>query len=638
MSSPFPKMAFATGWVQAVQSSPAFLTVCDENFRIVFQNHFQPGVDDPCGTSIFGWFPSEHHEKVRQCLSEARASGRPQTYELEGTGPDGLVSKYSSWVTTLSLPTGELGFGIISTDTTQMERVEDALSETASTLKSVVENAPDDIAAVDRQHLLVFLNRSPEKEDFAGRPFESLLPEQAREDAYRAIEKVFASGEPTSFDVFREEAGGFRYFTTRLGAVRNGEEIDKVVLITTETTLQVLAQTAREDAQLQQRELLEQLHQSQKMEAMGQLTGGVAHDFNNLLTIMLGNLDALIRRKGLSEDQRQLVENAKTAGSRATNLTQRLLAFSRRQTLSPQVHSLSTIIQELRPLLERALPNHVELKFRLSNLPLYAEVDRTQLENSLLNLVINSRDAIEEHGWISIELNSKPSDASTLHDEWIELAVEDSGHGIEADSLDRVIEPFYTTKDVGEGSGLGLSMVYGFVQQSQGKFSLESEPGKGTRVRLLFQAVSSVDFPPETLPRERLMPRGSGELVLVVEDSSLMRRLAVQQVVELGYKAKAVSSGTQALEVVHAGLCPDIVMTDYLLPGGVTGVELVRQLREKFDGLPALIVSGYADLHQRPEVLQRVGAHLLGKPFELVDLAQALSSSLAARRETDDSP
>lgn len=389
----------------------------------------------------------------------------------------------------------------------------------------------------------------------------------------------------------------------------------------------------------------QRMEQSQRLEAIGQLTGGVAHDFNNLLTVIQGNAELLAEK--LVGDARlgTLAEMIGSAAQKGADLTHRLLAVARRQALDPQPVDVNALIRGMSTLLRRTLREDIE--FRLIEHPHLAPalVDASELEGALLNLCLNARDAMSSGGMLVIETAMLSIDAGFARDhtdvvagDYVMVAVSDTGCGIPAEHLDRVFDPFFTTKDFGKGTGLGLSMVYGFVTQSRGYVRIYSEPGQGTTVRMcLPQAVGVGGVPRAPTAVTGSEPSGR-EHILMVEDDDLVRRHVEAQLHELGYRVTAVSNGPDALERLWDSPDIDLLFTDVIMPGGMNGPQLVEAAHRLRPGLPVLYTSGYTEnaiVHQGrldPDVF------LLNKPYRRLELARKLRLVLtaAAAGEQDD--
>jgi signal transduction histidine kinase/ActR/RegA family two-component response regulator len=374
-----------------------------------------------------------------------------------------------------------------------------------------------------------------------------------------------------------------------------------------------------------------QLHQAQKMESVGQLTGGLAHDFNNLLAVIIGNLDLVADDLAPETSAREFAETALQAALKGSELTRQLLAFSRRQPLDPMVLDLNELVAGIDPLWRRTLGEAVTVNLVLDEDLWHARVDRSQMESALLNLVINARDAMPNGGTLTVETSNATlddTDPDLKPGDYAMIAVSDTGEGMTPDVLGRVFEPFFTTKGVGEGTGLGLSMVYGFAKQSEGQLKLYSEAGHGTTVRIYLPRADSADAD-EVLRAEPESIMGRGERVLVVEDNPGVRRIAVRQLTDLGYEVVEADSGPAGLAAIRADPAIDLVFTDIIMPGGVTGIGMVEAARRARPGLRVLFTTGFASASALG------GRHLTGayplisKPYRRADLAAKLREALA---------
>ena len=382
----------------------------------------------------------------------------------------------------------------------------------------------------------------------------------------------------------------------------------------------------------ERRSLEEQLAQARKMESVGQLTGGVAHDFNNLLTVIIGNLDLLARRAGHDERTERQLTAMRYAADRGRSLTRQLLAFSRRQHLTPVTLDVNGLITNFASLLKQAVGDAVTVELDLSDVQLKADVDAAQLETALLNLAVNARDAMPQGGRLTIRsrLMDRPSGvrgpAAQGPGPWIGIEVSDTGAGIPTAALERIFEPFFTTKDVGKGSGLGLSQVYGFVQQSGGLISVDSQEGQGSSFRLFLRMSERELELADAAPAEVVLSRGQGRL-LVVEDDAQVLAVTVQVLRELGYETITATNAQAALEKLEAGEQVDLLFSDVVMPGGCNGVELARRAKALRPDLKVLLSSGYVG---EAAALTAEAFELIDKPYEQASLAARLAQILAA--------
>ncbi|WP_413043228.1 response regulator [Pseudomonas sp. YJ42] len=371
----------------------------------------------------------------------------------------------------------------------------------------------------------------------------------------------------------------------------------------------------------------ETLRQTQKIEAIGQLTGGIAHDFNNLLMVIAGGLDMLDRRSDPDRRQR-LMDGMRQAAQRGAALTRQLLAFSRRQSLAPEAVDLAHRISRMRELLDRSLRGdvHVEVQFADDLWPV--EVDPGELELVILNLAVNARDAMPEGGTILLQASNAP-DEQVLgqRGDFVRLAVIDSGTGIPDDVRGRVFDPFFTTKEIGKGSGLGLAQVYGFARQSGGTVWIDTECERGTSVVLLLPRATSVpDAPGQAGMQVEVAAQVSAGNVLLVDDDEAVAALVGEMLQHLGFTVTLATSAAAALGALANGRKVDIVFSDVMMPGGMNGVELAREIRTKHRDIPVLLTSGYAEAAKK--TADEEGVYVLAKPYRLEELAQAIKDAM----------
>ena len=371
----------------------------------------------------------------------------------------------------------------------------------------------------------------------------------------------------------------------------------------------------------------ETLRQAQKIEAIGQLTGGVAHDFNNLLMVISGGLEVLDRQTD-PDRRRRIMDGMIQAAQRGASLTRQLLAFSRRQKLRPVPVDIALQIGGMRELLDRSLRGdvHVEFDFPESLWPI--AVDPGELELVILNLAVNARDAMPAGGTIIVRGENLPGlEDDQLVGDFVRLSVVDTGIGMSQEILSHVFEPFFTTKDVGKGSGLGLAQVYGFATQSGGTVRIKSQPGRGTSIQLYLPR--SPDRPAVSrhlLDQSKEWPKRSKHgRILLVEDDDEVAALVSEMLNQLGYEVTRVASGAAALGALADGRSVDLVFSDVMMPGGMNGVELAREIGKRRSNVPVLLTSGYSEgaVHDA----EAAGLRILPKPFHIIELAAALDEA-----------
>jgi PAS domain S-box-containing protein len=379
-----------------------------------------------------------------------------------------------------------------------------------------------------------------------------------------------------------------------------------------------------------------QLRQAQKMEAVGQMTGGVAHDFNNLLAVILGNLELLKEGAASPTEQGLLLQEAIDASLRGAKLTQHLLAFSRQQPLEPRAVRIQQLVADLAGLLKRTLGEQISVVVSLPDDLWHARIDPNQLENALLNLAINARDAMTGGGRLMIDaenvvLDPQPGDdlAEIIPGPYVMLVVSDTGTGMSADVRERALEPFFTTKPVGAGSGLGLSMVYGFVKQSGGHIKVYSEPGHGTSIRLYLPRHRAAADP--VAEQAENVPAGGGETILLVEDDASVGKMTVRILTGFGYRTIEARDAASALAALDQEPDIDLLVTDVMLPNGVNGAALVKQVKQLRPKIKIMLISGYTKNTILDQGGLDEGVHFLAKPFPKAELARKVRQVLNER-------
>lgn len=381
---------------------------------------------------------------------------------------------------------------------------------------------------------------------------------------------------------------------------------------------------------LDRRAMAARLARSERLSAVGELTGGIAHDFNNLLTVVLGNAELLSERLRGDPELGPLADMTRIAAERGADLTGRLLAFARRQPLDPQTTDVNRLLASMADLLRRTLGEQIEIEFAADDALWAAMVDAPQLENAILNLCLNARDAMPEGGHLTIETRNSELDDSyaSRHDElmpgqYVMIGVSDTGIGMDALTVERAFEPFFSTKDVGQGSGLGLSMVYGFIKQSRGHVRIYSEPGDGTTVRLYLPR-SSTNADVQITSSPASAAQAAGEKILLVEDDDIVREHVLRQLQSLGYEVVPARNGPHAMAILEQTAGFDLLFTDVVMSGGMSGRELADAARKLHPDLPVLFTSGYTENAIVHHGRLDPGVHLLAKPYRRQELAVKL--------------
>jgi PAS domain S-box-containing protein len=541
-------------------------------------------------------------------------------------------------------------------DVTQRRTASQALEEASSRLAGIVSIAADAIISIDEHQLVTLFNDGAEaifgykREEIIGKPLTVLMPlrfQAAHSDHVRNFgtsevpaRRMGERGEilgrrktgetfPAEASISRVHVGGRRIYTAVLRDITERKQSQALLeqRVADATRDLRLEMTRREEAQAQ-------LIGTQRMEAFGQLTGGVAHDFNNLLTVIIGNLE-LLEMRLLDEKSRTLLQRAHDAAGMGSRLTARLLTFARRRAFVATPLNLNEIVIGMAELLERSLGEHVTLATSLEPAPWTVIADASEVENAILNLAINARDAMAGGGKLFIETANVTVDANRMDagvvvaaGRYVRLSVSDTGCGMQKDVLRHAFEPFFTTKETGKGTGLGLSTIYGFVQQAHGAVTLYSEVGHGTTVNLYLPQARQDHVASSNDRDGEPAPRAHGERILLVEDNADVREVVQGQLENLGYVVSTVASGPDALQALGMPDSYDLVLSDVVMAGGMSGFDVARWVQVNAPGLRVLLASGYPDAVLRSEMPNEPRPEILRKPFSRAELAEALRRAL----------
>ncbi|WP_140882161.1 PAS domain-containing protein [Muricoccus nepalensis] len=559
----------------------------------------------------------------------AVAAGRPVRAEMINHTRAGEAF----WVELDLQPVADRGGAIthwvaVSREITERRRIQTRLEEQAALLDQV----GDGIVVRRIDGTVSYMNQAAERlhgwrrEDWLGRPAARLPPEEA--GGGDPVASVLADGAWTGQLVQRRRDGTSLVVEARWTLMRHADGSPRAILaVSTDITARL--------------ELEARLRQSQRLEAVGQLTGGVAHDFNNLLTVILGNAEILMESLEAGE-LREMAEMTMSAAERGAALTSRLLSFSRRQALDPKVVEVNALLSQLGAMLRRTIGEQVELRLRPAPDLWCALIDPPQLESAVLNLCLNARDAMPAGGRVTIatrNLDLDPAEAAAERargggddlapGRYVVVEVVDTGAGMPPEVVSRAFEPFFTTKEVGQGSGLGLSMVYGFMKQSGGHVSINSVPGLGTAIRLFVPSTHA--RPAALLAPAEARDAGGWERILLVEDDPLVRDHVAAQLREMGYRVALVGDAAEALGALRGGTF-DLLFTDVVMPGGMNGLDLAGEARRLHPGLRVLLTSGYTDSALSRHGAPEPGVRLLRKPYRRRDLADAVRRAIERPR------
>ncbi len=547
------------------------------------------------------------------------------------------------------------GVGILR-DVTERRRSE-------ARFAGIVSIAADAIISINEQQRITLFNDGAEqifgyaREDVLGRSLDVLLPDRFAKSHGQHIDRFRSSpvsarrmGErseifgrrrsghefPAEASISHLEIGGQSTFTVVLRDISERKRAEeRLARSNAELEIRVLERTHELSAEMRQREMTQaQLVRTQRMEAFGQLTGGVAHDFNNLLTVITGNLE-LLEMRLQDERERTLLKRAADAADMGARLTARLLTFARRRQFETVQLNLNDSVASMVDLLGRTLGEPITLQTQFDPQLWIARADPSEIENAVLNLALNARDAMPKGGRLIIETTNVTVDDEQIGaltklpaGDYVRLSVSDTGAGMSAHVLQHAFEPFFTTKQPGKGTGLGLSTVYGFTQEHGGTVTIYSELGYGTTVSVYLprsdrqHATAAQDRPGDAVPLS------AGELVLLVEDNVEVRRVTASRLTELGYRVIDVDGGPAALEVLKSERVIDVVFSDIVMAGGMSGFDVAQWVQSHRPGLKMLLTSGYADEALRVQDRQAAGLKILRKPYNRSELARAIRQTL----------
>ena len=564
------------------------------------------------------------YDQIKRTLS-----GESVTFETKADFPDGVTRDVLVTNVPDFGPNGEVrGFFGMAQDITKRKLAERESREVEERFRAVIDNSPAAVILKDLEGRFLIVNETFRKWwdldpdfDFSGKSAFDFMSEDIASQITEHERRVAESGTPEAVERELTFANGStrRILSNKFPIIGAGGICTAVGTINIDFT--------------EQRALQAQLLQVQKMEAVGQLTGGVAHDFNNLLSVVIGNLDFLSEALEGNEELLQLVEPAMKAALSGAQLTRQLLAFSRKQPLIPKVIDLNAHVLGMMEILRRTLGETINVETELATATLTVKVDPGQLESVLLNLAVNARDAMSDGGALTIstaivsldeeDVENRPE---VISGDYAMLTVTDKGEGMPPEVVRQAFDPFFTTKETGEGSGLGLSMVFGFTKQSGGHVEIESEVGQGTTVRLYLPYVRQV-AENQSVPENNLL-RGRGERLLVVEDNPALLKLALKQVRSLGYQATAARNGAEALEVLAGETKFDLILSDIIMPGGQNGLSMADEARRRHPGIKVVLMSGYSADAIDHTASNGLDTPLLRKPFRKATLAKTLRRAL----------
>jgi PAS domain S-box-containing protein len=517
------------------------------------------------------------------------------------------------------------------------QQTEAQLQETTALLAAIVGSSDDAIISKTLGGIITSWNASAERlygysaTEAIGQPVTLILPPDRHVEEEEIMSRLRRGEATRHFETVRVSKGGNLIdISLTVSPIR---DIYGTIIGASKVARDI---TERKQAQEALNKTEKKLQQSQKMEAIGSLTGGMAHDFNNLLSIIIGNLDILLGRLKDNDEAKQLTQAALEAALRGGDLTRRLLAFARQQPLQPIRLNINILVEGIIRLLSRTLGENIKISLNLADDIWPVTVDPAQLESTLTNLGTNARDAMPRGGQLIISTCNRRLDAdyAARHSEvtpgdYAVIEVSDTGAGMPSEIASRIFEPFFTTKERGKGTGLGLAMVFGFIKQSKGHVSVYSEVGKGTTFRLYFPRAPG-DAPAEVQNHSQKIPViGGHETILVVEDNEEVRRVVVRQLQELGYHVLQAGNATDAFEILTGGERVDLLFTDIVMPGKMNGLELARLAIQRWPLLKAVLTSGFPETKLNGHGESTTGLRLLSKPYRKDELASVLREVLS---------
>ncbi len=617
-------------WLEISDTADAFALFDEDDRLLLWNENLRRMLSLPDSLVRRG---AQRRELLRQVAhpvgvdSEATTEawvGAQMTIPDAGGAPNIQELSNGRWIRTQLRRTDEGHTVAIYTDVTAIKQAE----ERATQLAAIVDSTADAVIGLDRDGLVTSWNDAATRifgydgDEIIGKSIALLPPTERLDEVTEILEKVKQGERISSLDTIRR--------------TKTGRLVD--VSLTASPVLddhgEIIGVSAIYRDISDQKRTEEQLRQAQKMETIGQLTGGVAHDFNTVLGVVVGNLELLQDDDALGEDATDLIKSAMHAASRGVDLTSRLLAFSRKQNLRPRVTDLNERVSDALTLLNRTLDTTIQINTLLSGRLWRAQIDPIQLETAIINLALNARTAMPDGGTLTIStanVTVKETDEDRPDEvapgQYVTLTVSDTGTGMSKDVLEHAVEPFFTTRDIGQGSGLGLSMVHGFVKQSGGHIRIASTVNSGTTVTIWFPRTTQ-PLSKTPAPKQLPTPLGAGETVLVVEDDASLRRVAATMLQSLGYTVIAASDGNSALGMLDQEPAIDLLFTDLALPRGMNGAVLARKATERRPDLRVLYTSGFAEYAGRRYDMLDDDVALIAKPYRKAALARHIRQIL----------
>jgi PAS domain S-box-containing protein len=622
----------------AVQSADDAILTIDLDGTITSWNAgaeelFGYSARDAIGSRVGIIVPADRERETSGELARIARGERVHHYETVRVAKDGRPIAVSLTVSPLRSTSGTIvGASKIARDITERKRAEEALLESEEMARGIIDSALDAFIQMDEDGHIVGWNPQAEalfgwsRDEVVGKPLGNLIvPERHRARHEAGLARFLKTGESAILGK-RMEMEALR---------RDGTEIKVGLKVTALRRRSGYVFNAFVQDFPERRAEDEQLRMLQKMEAIGQLTGGVAHDFNNMLTVITGTVEILAEGVADNPKLAATVKLIDEAATRGVEMTQRLLAFARKQPLQPYKTDFNSLIVDAAKLLRQTLGEQIEIESILQDNLAPVLVDPSQLTTALLNLALNARDAMPYGGKLMLETCNAYLDEAYARanrevrpGQYVMVAVSDTGRGIPAAIRDKVFEPFFTTKGPGKGTGLGLSMVYGFVKQSGGHIKIYSEEGQGTAIKIYLPQAQETDEVLEIAPAAAI--EGGQETILIVEDDALVRNFVTSQLKSLGYTTLVASNAAEALKLIEQGAALDLLFTDVIMPGAMNGRQLAEEMVKRRPSVKVLFTSGYTENaifhHGRldPDII------LLPKPYRKSDLARMVRVAISS--------
>lgn len=610
----------------------------DDAGKLTFANskafeYFQYSQEDfNRGLNALEMLIPEERQVARENIAKTLKGEKTGINEYTALRKDGSTFPILIYSNTIMKNNEPVGLRGIIVDITEHKQNAEALKISERQFRSYIDNAPDGIFVLDKDGRFIELNNALcritgyESSELEQNEFKALIPPEERYKMNDSLSSLRVSESFTSDDHFLKKDGTRGQWALDIVKIADNRYLGFTKDITERKSLE------------------EQFRQAQKMEAIGQLAGGVAHDFNNLLTVISGYSTLLLAHNFRNKDTIDKLEQIKMAADRAESLTRQLLAFSRKQIAQPEVLDLNSVIRNSLKMMSRLIGEDISIELKLADELPYILADPHQIEQILINLIVNARDAIQELNsadttkLITVETSPEHFDKkfASQHLDSTEgprvlLSLSDTGIGIDQTVLDKIFDPFFTTKILGKGTGLGLSTVYGIVKQNQADIFVDSLPGQGTTFRIYWPLahIDVEDLDNDNIPNKWL--KGS-ETILLVEDDEPVRKFTSESLKKIGYKVLTANDGESALEQLKKKKkLPDLIITDLVMPG-INGQELAEKLNRRYPDLPVILTSGYTDNHLLHNGFLKEGVHFLQKPFSIADLSEHIRDVLDKAR------